>query len=148
MSLSNQKFIRANFLLLMRVHGLVVSVECCFHCSWFRVLIKCILVLLQLIILKIHTNECFSVCHYRTFLSNNLQVFVIVNNFKSFVKVERTFWVCMHCCAYSVQFFVHLSLHMRCIRVLIGAGLCSLTQSSKLIDYPSCCSFNESPDEI
>lgn len=79
---SNQKFFRANFLLLMRVHGLVVFVESCFHFGWFRVLIKYISVLLQLITLKIHTKECFSVCYCRTLLSNNLKVIGIVNDFK------------------------------------------------------------------
>lgn len=42
---TNQKFLRSNFLLLMRVHGPVVSLESCFNFSCFRVLIKYVLVL-------------------------------------------------------------------------------------------------------
>ncbi len=149
MLLSNQKFFRSNFLLLMRVHGLLFSLESCFNFSCFRVLIKYVLLWLQLITLKIHTKECFSVCYCRTPLSNNLSVLGTVCNFKSFVGAEGTVWVCVcvcTSCAWSVHAFVRLC--MRCVRGHIGAGLCALTQSCKLIDYPSCRSLKGSSDEI
>lgn len=82
----------------MSVHGLVVFFESCFNFTWFRVLIKYVLLWLQLITLKIHTKECFSVCYCRTPLSNNLSVFGTVRNFKSFVGVEGTFWGCVFVC--------------------------------------------------
>lgn len=90
MLLSNQKFFRSTYLLLMRVHGLVISLESYFNFSWLGVLIEYVLLWLQLMTLKIHTKECFSVCYCRTPLFNNLSVHDTVCNFKSFIGVERT----------------------------------------------------------
>lgn len=56
--------------MLMSVHGPLVSLETCSHFSWFRVLIKHVLVCLQLITLKIKSKENFSVCYCRISLSN------------------------------------------------------------------------------